>query len=150
MSTEKLELNVLIEKIRSNDTSLGNVLNWHHLLRDPGMISCFTLDGDWSRFGLVGCRVSDDGFVQFIEALKVNTTLGEIYLGGTFKLFYGCRYHSLLFRVVVCLGMELGNDGAKYIADVLKVSTTLKSILLFGEVFFVIFCIFFFFGIFWN
>ena len=91
--------------------------------------------------------MSDDGFVQFIEALKVNTTLGEICLGGIFKLFYECRYHSLLFRVIdvcnLCVGTELGNDGAKYIADVLKVSTTLKSILIYSEAFFAIVCNFF-------
>jgi len=31
--------------------------------------------------------VTDDSFVQFIEALKVNTTLTEIGLGGTFTLY---------------------------------------------------------------
>jgi len=51
-----------------------------------------------------GCSVTDNSFVQFIEALKVNTTLTDVYLNGN----------------------KLGNDGAKYIADVLKVNTTLK------------------------
>jgi len=36
----------------------------------------------------VGCGVTDDSFVQFIDALKVNTTLTAINLGGTFKLFH--------------------------------------------------------------
>jgi len=44
--------------------------------------------------------VADDRFVQFIEALKVNTTLTEIDFGGTFKLFYVFRYHLSLFSVV--------------------------------------------------
>lgn len=41
----------------------------------------------------VGCRVTDDSFVQFIEALKENTTLTAIDLSGTFKLFYVFRYY---------------------------------------------------------
>eukprot|EP00019_Armaparvus_languidus_P004152 CAMPEP_0168604022 /NCGR_PEP_ID=MMETSP0420-20121227/15064_1 /TAXON_ID=498008 /ORGANISM="Pessonella sp." /LENGTH=292 /DNA_ID=CAMNT_0008643089 /DNA_START=46 /DNA_END=922 /DNA_ORIENTATION=- len=91
MSTEQRELNVLIEKICCNDTSLGSVLD------------CY--DSLWER----GCRVTDDSFAQFIEALKVNTTLTEIDFGEN----------------------ELGDEGAKYIGDVLKVNTTLKSILLY-------------------
>jgi len=88
MSTEHLELNVLIEKIRSNDISLGSELNCYGLLREHD------------------CRVTDNRFEQFIEALKVNTTLIKIDLSAN----------------------QLGNDGAKYIADVLKVNTTLKSL----------------------
>ena len=36
--------------------------------------------------------MTDDTFVQLIEALKVNTTLTEINLDGTFKLFHVFRY----------------------------------------------------------
>ena len=43
--------------------------------------------------------MADDSFVQFIEALKVNTTLIKIDLGGTFKLFHVFRYHLSLFSV---------------------------------------------------
>ena len=52
MSTEQRELNVLIEKIRSNDTSLGSELNCYRLLREHGMKLCFVLDDDWSLVGL--------------------------------------------------------------------------------------------------
>jgi len=44
--------------------------------------------------------VTDDCIVQFIEALKVNTTLTEIDLSGTFKLFHAFRFHSSLFSVI--------------------------------------------------
>ena len=44
MSTEQLELNVLIEKIRSNDTSLGSELNCYGFLDEYGMRLCFTLN----------------------------------------------------------------------------------------------------------
>jgi len=37
-----------------------------------------------------GCRVTDNKFVQLIEALKVNTTSTKIDLGGTFKLCRVC------------------------------------------------------------
>ena len=36
----------------------------------------------------VGCGVTDDSFVQLTEALKVNTTLTDIDLSGTFELFH--------------------------------------------------------------
>jgi len=44
-------------------------------------------------FSILDCSVTDDRFVQFIEALKVNATLTEIRLGGTFKLFHVFRYY---------------------------------------------------------
>ena len=44
--------------------------------------------------------MNDDSFVQFIEALKVNTTLSDIYLHGTFKLFRVCRYYLSFFMVM--------------------------------------------------
>jgi len=48
---------------------------------------------DRSRW-FVDYRVTDDNrFVQLIEALKVNTTLTEIDLECTFKLFYVFRYY---------------------------------------------------------
>ena len=40
MSTEQHELNVLIEKIRANDTSLDSELNCYRLLHDHGMTLC--------------------------------------------------------------------------------------------------------------
>ena len=52
MSTEQLELNVLIEKIRSNDTLLGSELKARCLLLQHGMNLCFTFDHDWLCFGL--------------------------------------------------------------------------------------------------
>ena len=39
----------------------------------------------------VDYRATDNSFVQFIEALKVNTTLTAIDLRGAFKLFYVFR-----------------------------------------------------------
>jgi len=40
-----------------------------------------------------GCLVTDERFVQFIEALKANTTLTELDMSGTSKLFHVFRYH---------------------------------------------------------
>ena len=37
--------------------------------------------------------MTDDTFLLFMEALKVNTTLTVINLGGTFKLFHVFRYY---------------------------------------------------------
>ena len=94
----------------------------------------------------------DDSFLQFIEALKVNTSLTGIDLSGTFKLFHDSPSHLSLFAVIdlqfsclncLILGNEIDNDDAKYIADVLKVNTTL-TILDFGcEL--ISLCFFFFF-----
>ena len=93
MSTDQLELNVLIEKIRCNDTSLGSELKCYTLLRGHGMTlcSCPRLSLIDRRF--VDCSVTENSVVQFIEALKVNTTLTEIDLCSTFKLFHVFRYH---------------------------------------------------------
>ena len=44
MSTEQPELDVLIEKVRSNDTSLGSLLDCCGLLLEQGMTLCFTRD----------------------------------------------------------------------------------------------------------
>ena len=52
MSTEQHELNVLIEKIRANDTSLDSELNCYGLLHEQGMTLWFVLDDDWSHVGL--------------------------------------------------------------------------------------------------
>jgi len=41
MNTKQLELNVLIEKIRSNDASLRHVLEIRYLSRRYGMTLCF-------------------------------------------------------------------------------------------------------------
>jgi len=46
MSTEQHELNVLIEKIRANDTSLDSELNCYRLLHEQGMTLWFVLDDD--------------------------------------------------------------------------------------------------------
>ena len=90
---------------------------------------------------LVECSVTDDRFIQFIEALKVNTTLTKLKLGGTFNL---CHVLSLIIIIDVMfffvfkllyVANGLGNDGVKYIADVLKVNTTLTSIKLHCEAF---------------
>ena len=71
--------------------------------------------------------------MQFVEALKVNTTLTEIDLTSIFRLPHVL---SLLLMIAIFLlklfylGNNLGNDGAKYIADVLKVNTTLTVLIL--------------------
>jgi len=76
----KSELDELIEKIGSSCV----------------LFSTMTDSSCW----FIGCRVSDVSFVQFIEALKVNTTLIEIYLGGTFKLFHMFCCLQSLFSVI--------------------------------------------------
>jgi len=42
----KLKLSVLSEKIRSNDTSLGRVLNCYSLFHEHGMTLFLALDDD--------------------------------------------------------------------------------------------------------
>ena len=46
MRIQELELNVLIEKIRSNDTSVGSELYLTGILRRHGIMLCFVLDND--------------------------------------------------------------------------------------------------------
>ena len=88
MSLEPPEPSVLIEKIRSNDTWLGSELDCLDLSFQRGMT--FSVPSTMTDHSLacVDCRATDDSFAQFIEALKVNTTLTYVDLGGTFKL---CR-----------------------------------------------------------
>ena len=88
MRTEQLEWNVMIEKIRSDDTSLGSKLNCFGFLHEHGMTlcSCPRLSLIDRRFA--GYCVTDDRFVPFVDALKVNTTLIEIVMSGTLKSFH--------------------------------------------------------------
>ena len=85
--------------------------------------------------------------MQFVEALKVNTTLTEIDLTSIFRLPHVL---SLLLMIAIFLlklfylGNNLGNDGAKYIADVLKVNTTLEFLDIGCESFFCLFVFLFF------
>ena len=100
-----------------------------------------------------GCRVTDNGFVQLIEALKVNTTLIKIDLSSTFlKFCHVFRYLSFKYFIfsltiftinVFYLENNLGDDGLKFIADVMKVNKTLKSISIRCESFFLFFCLVF-------
>lgn len=84
MNTKKLEFNRVLEKIRSNDTSLGTVLQWSGFLYKHGA----TYSLHYSKTDLpcaLDCRAS---FAQFAEALKVNTRLIEIDLNRTSILFF--------------------------------------------------------------
>ena len=90
--------------------------------------------------------MTDNGFVQLIEALKVNTTLIKIDLSSTFlKFCHVFRYLSFKYFIfsltiftinVFYLENNLGDDGLKFIADVMKVNKTLKSISIRCESFF--------------
>jgi len=59
MNSKKLDLIELIEKIHSNDTSLGGVLEWQGLLLQFGVILYFGLFSITDRCLI--CRLSSAG-----------------------------------------------------------------------------------------
>mmetsp|Transcript_5862 Transcript_5862/g.10003 ORF Transcript_5862/g.10003 Transcript_5862/m.10003 type:complete len:122 (+) Transcript_5862:45-410(+) len=116
MSLEPLEPSVLIEKIRSNSTSLNSELDCFGLLRRHG------------------CSVTDDRFEQLIEALKVNTTLTEIDFGENELGDEGAKYIGDVLKVnttlksILLYHNEIGDAGVSYIAEALKLNNTLNCI----------------------
>jgi len=94
--------------------------------------------------------VTDDCFVQFIDSLKVNTTLTELDFSRTLKiiscvfvmnnlLFSFVDFEIFMFQLFFDSDNKLGDDGAKYVADVLKLNRTLNSIRIHCEDFIFIF-----------
>ena len=95
MSSKQQELNLLIERVRSNDASLGSVLEWEG--RWDSTTFRFTLHDNWSLVGFVARVVTRESFVQFIQALKVNTTLTAAKLIGAASSFHCSVVCYLIF-----------------------------------------------------
>ena len=97
MSSKQQELNLLIERVRSNDASLGSELEWLGAIGAHCMTLCLTLHHNWSLVGLATRTVTRESFVQFIQALKVNTTLTAAKLIGAASSFHCSVVCYLIF-----------------------------------------------------